>query len=134
MKHWIGRWLMGTAFIHIAIATVQYAEVLLTVAEHGVFNTVAGDPVVGAVVWSLLFGAVAFIGGMAVAAIEKAGAQLPKSLGWSLLALAIVGAVLIPASGFWLLLPPALVILTKRRSSPPGAKGTDPLGPREART
>ena len=75
------------------------------------FNTVAGDPVVGAIVWSLFFGVVAFIGGLTVNALEKSSGVLPRSLGWCLLALAIVGVVLVPASGFWLIFPPAISIL-----------------------
>lgn len=111
MKHWIGRWLMGVAIIHTLIASVRYRNVLVSVVQRGVFNTVASDPVVGAVVWSLLFGAVAFIGGLAVLALERSSRTLPKSLGWSLLALAMIGIVLVPVSGFWLLFPPAITVL-----------------------
>ena len=89
---------MATAVIHIVIAAVQYRSVLSTVLDRGIFNTGAGVPVVGAVVWSLLFSAVAFIGGMAVAAIEQADAPVPKRLGWSLLTLPFIGVALISAS------------------------------------
>jgi hypothetical protein len=115
--HWIGRWLMTVAALHVVIAIVQYHDVLATVAQRGAFNTVAGAPEVGAVVWSLLFGAVAFIGGLAVSALEKSGVALPKSLGWCLVVLAAVGAVLVPVSGFWLVFPPAISIVARR----PGA-------------
>jgi Family of unknown function (DUF6463) len=87
-----------------------HKRVLFLIVERGVFNTVAGDAVVGAIVWSLLFGVVAFIGGLTVNALEKSSHVLPKSLGWSLLALAIVGVVLVPVSGFWLIFPPAASI------------------------
>ncbi len=114
MKNWIGRWLMVVAVLHLAIAVVQYHDVLALVVQPGVWNTVAGAPDIGAVVWSLLFGAVAFIGGLAVAAMEKSGAALPPSLGWCLLVLATVGAVLVPVSGFWLVFPPAVAVLARR--------------------
>lgn len=114
MKHWIGRWLVGVAIIHILIAVVTYNRVLFSVVQRGVFNTVAGDPVVGAVVWSVLFGVVACIGGLAVNALERSCAVLPKSLGWSLFALATTGIVLVPISGFWLIFPPAIGILVKK--------------------
>jgi hypothetical protein len=115
--HWIGRWLMAVAALHVVIAVVQYHDVLALVAQRGVLNTVAGVPEIGAVVWSLLFGAVAFIGGLAVFALEKSGVALPKSLGWCLLVLASVGAVLVPMSGFWLVFPPAIGIVARRQSS-----------------
>jgi hypothetical protein len=117
VKHWIGRWLMCTALIHTVVATFQYSSVIASVADRGVFNTVAGDPVTGAVVWSLLFGAVAMIGGLAVTSLEKCQAWLPQSLGWCLLALAVTGAVLVPISGFWLLFVPSAAILLKKANS-----------------
>jgi hypothetical protein len=116
MRHWIGPWLMGTAVIHTVVASVQYWDVIGSIVDGGVFNTVAGDPVIGAVVWSLLFGCVAMIGGFAVNALERAAVPLPKTLGGCLLALAIVGAVLVPVSGFWLLFPAAITILLRRSS------------------
>jgi Family of unknown function (DUF6463) len=114
MKHWIGRWLMGVAIIHISIAVVVHHQVLFLIGERGVFNTVAGDAVVGAIVWSIFFGVVAFIGGLTVNALEKSSNVLPKSLGWSLLTLAIAGVVLVPVSGFWLIFPPAASILWRK--------------------
>lgn len=124
MKQWIGRWLMGTAFIHTVVASAQYWDVIGSVFDRGVFNTVVGDPVIGAVVWSLLFGCVAMIGGFAVNALEQAQVALPKTLGVCLLVLGIAGAVLVPVSGFWLLFPAAITILTRRsvnQISPPAS-------------
>lgn len=114
MKHWIGRWLMGVAIIHISIAVVVHNRVLFLIMERGVFNTVAGDAVVGAIVWSIFFGVVAFIGGLTVNVLERSRAVLPKSLGWSLLALATIGIILVPISGFWLIFPPAIGILVNK--------------------
>jgi hypothetical protein len=114
MRHWIGRWLMGVAIIHISIAVVVHHRVLFLIMERGVFNTVADDAVVGAIVWSIFFGVVAFIGGLTVNALERLCDMLPKSLGWSLLALATIGIVLVPISGFWLIFPPAISILVKK--------------------
>ncbi len=116
MKPWIGYWLMGTGLIHTVVAAVQYRDVIGSVFDGGLFNTVVGNPVIGAVVWSLLFGYVAMVGGFAVNALERAQVALPKTLGACLLALATVGAILIPVSGFWLLFPPSLTILVAKRN------------------
>ena len=117
MKPWIGLYLIGTALIHTVVASVQYKSVVGTIIDRGIFNTVVGDPVIGAVVWSLLFGCVAMIGGFTVDALERAQVALPKTLGWCLLALAIVGASLVPVSGFWLLFPAAVTVLLRRAKS-----------------
>ena len=62
---------MAAAVAHTAIALVRYQDVVFAIVRASVFNTVVGDPVKGAVVWSLLFGGLAFIGGMAVNAFER---------------------------------------------------------------
>jgi len=115
MKHWIGPWLMGVSAIHTAFAVVVFGDVLLTVIKNGVFNSVGTDPVVGAVIWFVLFGAVLFICGLAIWGLERTtDGRLPGTLGWSLLILAILGVVLMPDSGFWLAFPPAIAILTRK--------------------
>ena len=117
MKHWIGRWLIGVSIIHTLFAVAVFGEVLSSVVQRGVLNTVGRDPMVAAVVWFVLFGVALFIYGLAVLALEGSSAPLPKSLGWSTLALATLGVVLMPASGFWLAFPPAIAILV-RKSKP----------------
>ena len=125
MKHWIGRWLIGVAIIHTLFAVVAFGKVLLSVVQRGVFNTVGTDPMVGAVVWFVLFGAVLFICGLAVSALERSSPNpLPKSLGWCLLALATLGVILMPASGFWLAFPPAIAVLARKSTAPLVVAGT----------
>ena len=114
MKHWIGRWLIAVAVIHTLFAIVVFRSVLFSIIQRGVFNTVGNDPMTGVVVWFVLFGAVLFICGLAVSALERSSPNLPASLGWSLLALSVLGVVLMPASGFWLAFPPALAILLRK--------------------
>jgi len=115
MKHWIGRWLIGVAILHTLFAVVMFGKALWSVIQRGVFNTVGTDQLVGVIVWFVLFGGVVFICGLAVSALERLSpGPLPKSLGWSLLALATVGVVLMPASGFWLVFPPAIAVLARK--------------------
>ena len=125
MRPWIGRWLIGTSIIHALYDVVVHGNVLLSVVQRGVFNTVGTDPRVRAVVWSVLFGLVVFITGLAVSALERSSSGvLPKSLGWSMLALAASGVVLMPASGFWLAFPPAIAVLVRRSNVRFAATGT----------
>jgi len=59
-----------------------------------------------------------FTCGLAVAELERSSPnQLPKAVGWSLLALAIVGVALMPASGFWLVFPPAVAALMRKSNA-----------------
>jgi Family of unknown function (DUF6463) len=114
MKHWIGKWLIGVSVLHTAFAAIVFGNVLISIATQGFFNTVGKDPTIAAAVWFVLFGAVVFISGLAISGLEQtSSAPVPKSIGWSLLALSVVGIVLMPASGFWLVIPPAVAILIK---------------------
>ena len=125
MKHWIGRWLIGVSIIHTLFAVVVFGKILLSVVQRGVFNTVGTDPMVGAVVWFVLFGAALFICGLIVSTLERSSpSPLPKSLGWSLLALATLGAILMPASGFWLVFPPAIAVLARKSNAQLSGAGT----------
>jgi Family of unknown function (DUF6463) len=120
MKKWIGRWLIGVSALHTFFAVAVFGEVLASIIKRGVFNTVGADPMTGAVVWFVLFGAMLFVCGLAVAELEKSlSGQLPKIIGWSLLTLATIGVVLMPKSGFWLVFPPAIAVLVKKANAKP---------------
>jgi hypothetical protein len=115
MKHWIGRWLIGVAIIHTVFAIAESGRVLASISQRGVFNTVGADPVIAAVVWCVAFGVLLFVCGLAVSALERVSSGvLPKSIGWSLLVLTALGVVLMPASGFWLVFPPAVAVLARK--------------------
>lgn len=115
MKRWIGYWLMGVAVLHTVYAVVGYGDVLRSIAARGVVDTVGADPLSGAVAWFVLFGVLLFACGLAVAALEKAEASVPRSLGGCMLALTVLGVALMPASGFWLAFPPAIALLARGR-------------------
>lgn len=126
MKYWIGRWLMGVSIIHTVFAFVVFGDVLSSIVQRGVFNTVGNDPMTGAVVWFVLFGVVFFICGLAVSALEQSpSSHIPKSLGWAMLALVALGVVLMPVSGFWLAIPPAVAILLRRPRMQTAATGAE---------
>jgi len=118
VKRWIGRWLIGVSVGHTLLGVVVFNKQLISIAERGVFNSVLGDAMTALAAWFIFFGAALFICGLAVDAIEKSPSNpLPKSLGWSLLALTVVGVCLMPASGFWLAFPPAIAILARKSNS-----------------
>jgi len=112
MKQWKGLWLMIVAVIHTLVGIVFFSEVLVSIIKRGVFNTVGTDPMTGTVAWYVLFGVMLFICGLTIYELEKSlSGVVPRSIGWSLLILVFLGVLLMPASGFWLALPPAILIL-----------------------
>ena len=116
-RAWKGRWLIAVSVVHTIFGLVVFSEPLAGIVRRGIFNSVGTDPLTGAVAWFLLFGFALFLAGLAIAELERESSRpLPRSLGWALLFVVLVGVVLMPVSGFWLALPPA-VSLAGRRSS-----------------
>lgn len=120
MKQWIGKWMMVVAVLHMMFGLVVFGKLLAAVIlQHGIVNSIGADPRAMLGAWFLLFGPMLFIAGLAVAALERGSREsVPKSLGWSLLLLAVIGVVLMPMSGFWLIFPAALAVLLRKSSMP----------------
>lgn len=116
MKRWRGRWLLAVSAIHTLFALVLFRVTLLAMARDGMFATVREDPTRGAVAWFVLFGVVLAIAALAIDQLERVGASL-RALGAATLGLVALGVLWMPASGFWLALPPALSMLRARRSA-----------------
>ena len=111
---WKGPSLLAISALHTAIALLLFRPVLYEMLERGIFNTVGDDPMRGAVVWFVFFGAVLALFGLAVTMLERNAPQVSqRSLGAGLLALAVLGVALMPVSGFWLAFPIAVAMLRK---------------------
>lgn len=120
MKTWRGAFIVAVAGAHTAFTAVVASGVAFTPemmqAAGGSAPLTRMTPGFGsaepfdlpalAFFWSLCFGAAIGLFGLAIRALERRG-PVPRSLGVALLALSLVGGVLAPASGFWLLLVPA---------------------------
>ena len=113
-RPWKGRWLLAVALLHTLAAAVMFTPQWQILWQRGVFNAVADDMPLGAAVWFLLFGAVLALLAWEVTALESSQPAVAlRPMGWCLLALVLAGVVLMPVSGFWLVLPPALALLLR---------------------
>jgi len=114
-----GTWLLGISVVHFIYAGVQFHKQYMTILRSP-FNAVDGSPdqLLHTGAWFFMFGVLMVTCGLAVSALEKAGTT-PKSVGWSLLALTILGVIPMPKSGFWLALPPAIGILMQDAKAKP---------------
>lgn len=117
-KIWIGRWIILVAILHTLFALVVFRKILLRIVQDGVFNTVGSDPMTAASVWFLLFGAVLALMGMAIHTLEQSkDFTSARVIGAGTLLLTTLGIVLMPASGFWLVLPAALALLQRESNT-----------------
>jgi len=114
MKNWVSKWVMFVAVGHTIVAMIFFGNVYGEIIRNGLYNSVKSEKT-GLAVWFLLFGFLLFVFGMLLAVIEKNdSSQIPKSIGVALLLLTTLGVVLMPVSGFWLILPAVFAILIKK--------------------
>jgi hypothetical protein len=107
---WIGRWLMVVAALHVVYGLTVHSAQWSDIAAAGFYNVVAGDVTRGHAVWFLLFGPVLLLAGLILDALEAAQLRMPTLAGIATLLLTVVGLVLMPRSGFWLAIPPAIAL------------------------
>jgi hypothetical protein len=105
-----GRLLVATGALHTIVGVLLYAPYLLEMWQAGLWNSV--EPHLGrmAVFWFLFFGFLLMMAGQVIARYTR---PIPRGFGWGLLALSVVGAIMMPVSGFWLVIPQALYLLWK---------------------
>jgi len=107
--------LMATAIIHVSFGLLPkvYGSEWRRFAEAKFWRSILLDNDKNmAAFWFVAFGPVIFLAGLAIYELEAGGLALPASIGWTLLAIAAVGAVMSPKSGFTVfLLPQAIFYL-----------------------
>ncbi len=115
MKRWKGIWIIAVSILHTIFAIVSYGAVYKKMINDGFIDSV-NSVHSGVATWFLLFGILMFALGLMTYFYEKTGNQIPKSIAFTLLVLTILGAALMPVSGFWLLFPAVLAMFSLRKS------------------
>jgi hypothetical protein len=118
MRRLSGPLLLATGVLDLLYVLVFHSRQLAAIAGDGFFGAVELDPSqLGreTAFWHLTFGAMVVILGGLVHWTQSRTGTLPAFLGWSLLALGLFGAILVPVSGFWLVLPQAVMMLVVAR-------------------
>lgn len=112
MQKYLGYSLILIALLHQLVGLIIYQPALAEIINAGVFNTV-NPPYWNrdAAFWFLMFGAVFLLLGMAVHWAQEKTGTIPAFMAWGILLICLIGLTLMPASGFWLAIPVALVML-----------------------
>ena len=109
MKKINAKLLILIGIIHNLFGLAIGLPYLKEIAQAGFFNAVDPYPYRMAITWFLLFGFLFMILGQLALSLD----YIPSSIAWSLLALSLVGVILMPVSGFWLVLALAIYIIFK---------------------
>lgn len=112
---WIGKWLFAVGVIHSLFGFLFMRNTLVVLWSEGLLNTVNGQPAREAVFWFLCTGLLLLIVGVLVDRAEKHRLAMPPFVTWSFAVLTIIGVVVMPISGIWLLIPPAAGMVFRRR-------------------
>ena len=125
MSRWIPRLLVWIAFGHALLGGVLYREPLAAMLRDGLVNTIG--PVGGfdrkAAFWFIVFSAMLLLWGQLVAhAWERGDARALALVGWSMLGVGVVGALVMPISGFWSVVALAPLVLRGARRFRGGAR------------
>lgn len=118
MRKLSGLLLMATGVLDLLYVLVFHSRQLAAIAQDGFFDAVELDPTQldrETAFWHLAFGTMVLILGGLVHWAQARTGTLPAFLGWSLLAFGLFGTILMPVSGFWLVLPQAVLMLVVAR-------------------
>ncbi len=111
-----GTFLTATGIIHSIVGLVVGWEGHAAILRDGVVDALKEDFGRNLAFWFLVCGVVIILLGLTLQHYLKVTSRpAPKFTGWFLLIFAVVGCLIVPASGFWLFLPQAWIILAANR-------------------
>jgi len=115
VDRYAGELLMATGVLHTLVGLRAFRAPLAAIGRDGVVDAVARAPERRLTVWFLLFGLSTIqIGGLTRWVYRHTG-TLPAFHGRALLGISGLGVLLMPRSGFWLVLPQAALALVVAR-------------------
>ncbi|KEQ25428.1 DUF6463 family protein [Paenibacillus tyrfis] len=112
LKSYSGMMLAWTAVLHTVVGIIIYWQPLADIGRSGLFNSIGPHYDRGSAFWFLLFGALLFmLAGLIRWLTQVKRMEIPKFIGVYMLVLCLVGVFFTPVSGFWLVIPQALIIM-----------------------
>jgi hypothetical protein len=112
MKKHLGNLLITIAVLHQVVGVVFYGVILVEILQAGVINSVVApywDR--DATFWFFMSGGLLFMIGLFARWSYQHVGQYPAFLGWGLLVISAIGVVMMPISGFWLVIVVALLMI-----------------------
>jgi hypothetical protein len=108
MRAWIGKTIIAIGVLHTLVGVFAFRTRLGDFLHEGLVNSVEGSAEREYAFWFLVCGIVWTILGAVVNWAERTGLPFPRFLGWAIFFFASAVVVMMPASGAWLLLVPAI--------------------------
>lgn len=118
MKLWkySGIFMILTAIIHNIVGFVMGWSVLQDIVKDGFVNTVNEQMDRNAIFWFLFSGFIMLLVGMMMQnMIRENQKPVPNYIAYYLLVISVIGCIMMPASGFWIVLPQCAIIIFSRK-------------------
>ncbi|MFD0589034.1 DUF6463 family protein [Paenibacillus sp. GCM10027627] len=113
-----GAMLAWTAALHTVIGAILFWQPLVDIWRDGLFGAVGAHLDRGNAFWFLMFGFAIYMYACLIRFVERTkGRPIPRFVAIHLLMFSIIGLVFVPLSGFWLVIPQALLLFRKSRLS-----------------
>ncbi len=104
--------------VSIAVGFIIGKDIYADMLRDGLVNSMHSDFTRGFAFWFFLFGVLLVLYGYTMQYyIRKDQKPAPLHTGYALLAVSIFGCLVEPVSGFWLVLPQALIIVVANRKT-----------------
>ena len=122
LARYSGWYLLATGIIHNAIGLIAGGSILAGIHQDGWWNTIESAAGINfersAIVWFLVLGFFWMLMGYLMQAWQRETRKpLPAIIGWGLLANGIWVAIMLPASGAWLVLLQGVILIWARRAT-----------------
>jgi hypothetical protein len=109
---------VATGALHTIVAVIIGKDTYLDIFRDGFMNAIGEDCTRELAVWFFVCGIfLIFLGHLLHYYIKKEQKPAPLFLGYYILIFSIIGCLLEPASGFWLFIPQALIIIFAKRTA-----------------
>ncbi len=105
---------MLIAILHNIFSFVFFTNDYVEIWQLGIYNSI-NTAKQGLAIWFFIAGMCFFMIGQFIWQTEKNANQVPKSLSIHLLVMTIIGVILMPQSGFWLLFPAVFALLFSKK-------------------
>ncbi len=115
MKIWIGKVILAIGLVHSVVGFIFFRGILGELWSEMLLNTVDRQPDREAAFWFIYTGFAFLIIGGLVDWIERKQPALPVFLKWSFLAITLAGLIIMPKSGFWLLIFPTVGLFVRAK-------------------
>ncbi len=114
LKRHIGTLFIATGLIHVISGIVSYYQPVVDMLQSGLFNSIQQQDDRELAFWYFMLGLfIMIVGHMMNWLVRKHGLQLPASVGWYLAMFSLAGIIIMPDSGFWVVILLAWIIIKK---------------------